>query len=93
MPYQIIVEPEALHDLENIYTYIFEQDSKNKATQFINELKQSIQSLDTMPLRCRKSIYNEDTNTRDHIYKGYTIVFQVREMKIYILTLFRQKSF
>lgn len=93
MTYDIIVEPEAVQDLKDIFNYIALQDSKHKAINFINELKQSIASLSTMPFRCRKSLYANDDDTRDIIYKGYTIVFQVYDDKVHILTLFRQKAF
>lgn len=91
MTYRIVVEPEALRDLHSIYTFITKQDSQNKATQFIRELESSISSLSEMPLRCRKSFYSDDELTRDLIYKGYTIVFQIQESNIHILTVFRQK--
>ena len=55
MTYRVIVEPEALQDLINIYNFISKNDSKNKATKFIRELEHSIASLSEMPLRCRKS--------------------------------------
>jgi plasmid stabilization system protein ParE len=93
MIYRIIVEPEALQDLISIYNFITKNDSQNKATKFIRELEHSIASLSEMPLRCRKSYYTEDELTRDMIYKGYTIVFNVRESHVHILTVFRQKSF
>ena len=74
MTYEIIVEPEAVEDLQN-------------------ELKKNIASLDSMPMRCRKSLQVEQENTRDLIYKGYTIVFQVRDVSVNILAIFRQKAF
>jgi plasmid stabilization system protein ParE len=91
MRYRIIVEPEALQDLHSIYTFITKKDSHNKAIKFIRELESSIASLSEMPLRCRKSFYSNDELTRDLIYKGYTIVFQIQESNIHILTVFRQK--
>jgi plasmid stabilization system protein ParE len=91
MTYRIMVEPEALRDLHSIYNFITKKDSQNKATQFIRELESSISSLSEMPLRCRKSFYSDDELTRDLIYKGYTIVFQIQESNIHILTVFRQK--
>ena len=91
MTYRIVVEPEALQDLHKIHTFITQKDSKNKATQFIRELEGSISSLSEMPLRCRKSFYTDDELTRDLIYKGYTVVFQIQESNIHILTVFRQK--
>ena len=92
MTYTIVVEPEALQDLRDIFSYIAKEDSKTKAAHFINELKRSIASLETMPFRCRKSLYADSEKTRDLIHRGYTIVFQVRNEHIHILTLFRQKA-
>lgn len=93
MIYRVIVEPEALQDLISIYNFISKNDSQNKATNFIRELEYSIGSLSEMPLRCRKSYYTDNELTRDMIYKGYTIVFNIRESNVHILTVFRQKSF
>jgi toxin ParE1/3/4 len=93
MTYRIVVEPEALNDLMAIYKYISEQDSRNKATKFTNELKETLSSLSEMPHRCRKSLYVDQDDVRDLIYKGYTIVFQIRENTIHILTLFRQRVY
>jgi len=42
MIYKIIVEPEALQDLQNIKIYIIEQDSQKKANQFLSELIESM---------------------------------------------------
>jgi plasmid stabilization system protein ParE len=93
MNYTVIVEPEALKDLENIIRYITNRDTRQKAVTFANELKKSIASLSEMPMRCRKSYYLEDDNTHDLIYKGYTIVFQICAEKVHILSIFRQKSY
>ncbi len=46
-----------------------------------------------MPHRCRKSYYVEDEDTRDLIYKKYTIVFKIIEQNVHILTLFKQRTF
>ncbi len=93
MIYHIIVEPEALQDLRRIVDFITRNDTRKKALTFAGELKQSIASLSKMPIRCRKSYYLDDENTRDLIYKGYTIVFQIRGEHIHILSIFRQKDF
>jgi len=92
MTYTITVGSEARADLNAIYNYIKEQDSTSKAKNFIFELQHSINTLETMPFRCRTSIYNNDETVRDLIYKGYTIVFKVSEQHVHILSIFRQKS-
>ncbi len=93
MIYKIVVEPEALQDLFNIKAYITEQDTINKANQFISELKSNIKTLNEMPQRCRKSYYTNDENTHDLIYKKYTTVFNIIDDKVYILTIFRQREY
>ena len=93
MIYSVIIEPEAFQDLLRIKTYITEEDTLNKANQFILELKNSIKTLNEMPQRCRKSYYTNTKNTHDLIYKKYTTVFQIIEDRVHILTIFRQKSY
>jgi len=93
MLYNVIIEPEALEDLQNIYSYISQNDSKNKARNFISELQEKMHSLTRMPYRCRKSYYIDDEDTRDLIYKKYTIVFKIIEQNVHILTLFKQRVF
>jgi len=92
MNYNIIVEHEAIQDLINIKKYIA-NDSITKANSFISELKGKIKSLDTMPHRCRKSLYTKESNTHDLIYKSYTIVYKVIDYNIHILTVFKQKNY
>ena len=69
MIYKIIVEPEALEDLFFIKKYITEQDTLNKASKFISELRANLKTLNEMPERCRKSYYSDKPNTHDLIYK------------------------
>ena len=91
--YTIIVEPEALQDLESIFRFIAENDTVVKAETFLEELKTTIRTLDSLPFRCRKSYYTDEADTYDLIYKGYTIVYKVVEDHVHILTIFRQKSY
>lgn len=93
MYYQIIIEPSAYKDLENIYHFIVTNDSSSKAANFLNQLKDTIKTLEYMPTRCRKSYYDSSKNTRDLIYKGYTIVFKINNSNVHILSIFRQRSF
>ena len=93
MTYKVIIEPEAFQDLLNIKSYITEEDTLNKANQFISQLKKSIKTLDEMPQRCRKSHYTDTQDTHDLIYKKYTTVFQIIEDRVHVLTIFRQRSY
>lgn len=93
MIYKVIIEPEALQDLLSIKTYITDEDTLNKANQFISEVKNSIKTLNEMPQRCRKSYYTDDNTTHDLIYKKYTTVFKIIDDRVHVLTIFRQKEY
>lgn len=93
MQYKIIIEPEAIEDLLSIKSYITKQDSQTKANQFLSELKAQIKTLNEMPQRCRKSYYTDIENTHDLIHKGYTIVYKIVDIRVHILTIFRQKNY
>jgi len=92
MKYKIIIEQEAINDLLNIKSYI-SKDSVTKANNFISELKSTIKTLDTMPQRCRRSLYTKSDNTYDIIHKGYTIVYKIIENTVYILTIFKRRNY
>ena len=93
MKYNIIIEPTAFKDLQDIYEYISKNDSSSKAKKFVNEIKKQIYSLEQMPMRCRRSYYDESDNTRDLIYKGYTVTFNIVDSTIFVLSVFRQKNY
>ncbi len=91
MSYSIIIEPEAQQDLRDIYRYIATHDSAPKAQNFLMQLQTAINSLEFMPQRCRKSLYIDDTNTKDLIYHGYTICYHILEKNVHIVAVFRQR--
>jgi len=77
---QIIYQPKFINSFNNIWDYI-SQDSKNRANKFQREIKKLIEDIHHMPYKCRKSIYFDNDNIRDLIFKGYTIVYKVNEDK------------
>ena len=56
-------------------------DSGQRALNFKHELDEQVNNLDYMPFKFRQSIYFEDKNIRDLIFKGYTIVYKIDEEK------------
>jgi len=58
------------------------KDNKTAATNFRNELKNMIDSLKDMPMRCRKSIFFNDENIRDMIFKGYVITYRIKQDRL-----------
>ena len=53
------------------------QDKKSAAVEFNQELNKKIDNLKDFPFMCRVSIYFDDNNIRDLIYKGYVIPYEV----------------
>lgn len=68
-------------------------DKPKAAKAFKQEFFEKCRSLGEMPYRCRKSIYYDDNNVRDMIYKGYTVVYVIREDEIIILSLINHQNF
>ncbi|MBL4730704.1 MAG: type II toxin-antitoxin system RelE/ParE family toxin [Sulfurimonas sp.] len=77
---EIIRSEKYIFSLQAIITYI-SKDSKTRAFSFKSELDKTVNNLLHMPYKFRKSIYFEDENIRDLIFKGYTIVYKVDEAK------------
>lgn len=46
-------------------------------------------SLPHFPYKCRKSLYADDENIRDFIFKGYTIPYIIEDEAIVVLTIFK----
>ena len=87
---QIIREETYLLSLEIILDYIA-KDSINRAFDFLSKLDNKINNLVNMPYRCRASVYYEDDDIRDLIFKGYTISYLIdtNNEKIVILDIFK----
>jgi plasmid stabilization system protein ParE len=68
-------------------------DKPKAAKAFKQEFFDKCRSLAEMPHRCRKSIYYDDERVRDMIYKGYTVVYVIREDEIIILSLINHQNF
>ncbi len=77
----IILESERFRkELRAIALYIREESPQN-AVRFIELLKERIDTLVRSPYRDRKSIYFDDEQMRDMVYKGYTVVYEIDEEK------------
>ena len=60
------------------------QDSQARARKFKNEVLNSIRDILPSPYKHRQSIYFDDPNIRDLIFKGYTIVFRINKREKHI---------
>ena len=73
---QIIRDEKYTLKLQSILLYIA-TDNLSEALQFQLDLDHLIDNLPWMPYKFRKSIYFEDDNIRDLIFKGYVIPYKI----------------
>ena len=83
---QIIRNISYLQKLQSIMEFIAE-DSVNQAIKFQVELDEIIEDIPNMPFKYRKSIYFNDNNIRDLIFKGYVIPYKIDTAKNQIIII------
>jgi len=64
------------NNLFQILDYIA-QDKFSASEKFKNELDALIDDISAFPYKCKKSIYFDNDNIRDMVFKGYTIIYRV----------------
>ncbi|MER3328369.1 MAG: type II toxin-antitoxin system RelE/ParE family toxin [Candidatus Kapaibacterium sp.] len=52
-------------------------DSSSRAQKFNKEIIETIKLIEDNPFMGRKSIYFDDDNIRDLIFKGYSIIYRI----------------
>lgn len=56
-------------------------DSPANARKFRDDLRKAIRRIKEQPFACRKSIFFNDEQIRDLIFKGYVITFRIKEVE------------
>jgi len=67
-------------------------DSPANARRFKNDLLKIIDTLPSNPFKCRKSIWFDDQNIRDLIFKGYTIVYRINNDTIEVFGFVKHQN-
>ncbi len=88
---QIKTSPLFDKKLDLLLEYIGESHPRN-ALNFAKSLKKEVQKLGHFPYKFRKSIYFEQDNIRDLIFKGYTIPYLIEEDRIVVLNIIKWQS-
>ncbi len=78
--------PKFINQLKNIADFIA-QDSFIKTQNFQQQLFNELKKLHFMPYKFRKSIYFDDENIRDFIFKGYVVPYFIDTQGRIILIL------
>jgi len=68
------------NNLLQILDYIA-QDKLSASENFLNELDKLLNNLPNFPFKFRKSKYFDNEKIRDMVYKGYTVIYRVNEIK------------
>ncbi len=71
--------------------YFIAKDSKTRAKNFRIEILEKLEKLSFMPYKNRKSIYFNDENIRDFIYKGYVVPYKIDKEQIVIIGINKYK--
>jgi plasmid stabilization system protein ParE len=80
---KIIFKDTFIYRLENQLDFIAQNNPAN-SRKFKNELFTLIKAIPLNPRKHRKSIWYEDDDIRDLIFKGYTIVYRINNTTIEI---------
>ena len=70
------------------------EDKPMASINFAEALEKMIFNLPHYPFKNRQSIYFDDKNIRDMIFKGHTIVYKINLQKntIYVLNIFNRNK-
>jgi plasmid stabilization system protein ParE len=69
-----------VEQLNDQFDYIA-RDKPSAARKFKNEIRDQVMKLSENPMLHRRSIYYEDENHRDMVFKGYKVIFKIDEPK------------
>jgi len=87
----IIRTEEYQKGLLGILKYIA-NDKITASRKFKKDLNKQIAKIPNFPYKYRKSIYFNNENIRDMIFKNYTIIYEVDDNSINILTIFNKNK-
>ncbi len=68
-------------------------DNLNAAKKLRNQLLSKTQSISDNPYLFRQSIYFEDSQIRDCVFKGCTIVFKIEPSRIIVFGFLKHQQF
>ncbi len=90
---QIEFDSNFQENLFDILEYIA-KDKLSASQKFRKELFKEIKNIPNFPYKHRKSFYFDDSNIRDVIFKGYTVVYEIRkdDNRIIVLNIFNKNK-
>jgi toxin ParE1/3/4 len=91
---QIVKDEIFIKSLQNILDYIA-SDNLIYAIDFYDNLNIEVEQIPNMPLKFRQSLFHNDKNIRDLVFKNYVISYLIDEHKnmIVILNIFKCREY
>jgi plasmid stabilization system protein ParE len=87
---KLVLEESFLDRLDRQLDFIA-LDSTPRARKFGAALMKAVRQIPANPMLFRKSVYFDDPNIRDMVFKGYTVVFRVTDEAIEVFGLVNQQ--
>ncbi len=87
MRYEVRIDAIAIDDLYAIYRYVANNDSPGKAEHLIDNIQDTISSLETMPARGSHPPEMQRwgiLDFREIFFKPYRIIYEIREKTVFI---------
>jgi mRNA-degrading endonuclease RelE of RelBE toxin-antitoxin system len=74
--------------------HFISRDKPKAARKFKTDLIKNLQKDLKNPFHFKKSIYFDDDNYRDYVFKGYTTVFMVNEIQetVFVLGILKHRN-
>jgi plasmid stabilization system protein ParE len=83
---KLVLEESFLNRLDRQLNFIA-LDSPARARRFGAALMKAVRQIPSNPLLYRRSVYFDDPNIRDMVFRGYTVVFRMKEVTIEVFGL------
>ncbi len=90
MDFRIVWSPEAVEDLDAIYSYIG-RDSKFYAKAVVSKIVESARNLDRFPFKARIVPELRDENIRECFIYSYRLIYRIEEQRILIVAIIHGK--
>ena len=90
MSYNVLLTDDAVHDLEDLYDYILDRDSPEKADHVLDKIEKAFNSLAELPDR---GVYPKELSVlgirdyREIFFKPYRIIYRTIGKSVYVLLI------
>ena len=87
-----VIESRQFKDELRAIAFYIKKDKLSASIDFVENLKKCIKRLVDFPYQYKKSIYFDNDEIRDMVYRGYTIVYEINTEKgtLVLLSIFNQ---